>query len=282
MNDAFLTRLDDRAVLRLEGADTRAFLQGLISNDVDDLAEGGALYAALLTPQGKFLFDLFLFDAGEAVLIDAEAARLDDLRTRLRLYRLRAKVAIEPCPERAVYAARDGRSIRDAADGSWLVAADPRHRDLGVRAIGPADAAGLDLDPPEAYDRHRLALGVPEASRDMVVGKSTLLEGNFEEMAGVAFDKGCYVGQELTARTKHRGLLKRRLHPVTIEGEAPPPGTPLLLHDDRGGEKEAGEMRTARGTDGIALLRLDLLEQAAREGYRSGAGTVRPRPLPWT
>ena len=285
----YATELPGRGFIRLAGPDAASFLQGLVSNDMGKLGAQRALYAALLTPQGKYLFDFLLYRAGEAILLDTEAARVEELVRRLILYRLRAKVAIEPVgPEWAVAALYDpdGRTVDDGAleglrlSDELLCLLDPRCAALGWRIVGPKNAlaAALARMPAasfETYDALRLREAVPDGSRDLVVQKSTLLESNFEELDGVAFDKGCFVGQELTARTKYRGLVKKRLVPVRLEGGTPPPGTPIFA-----GEREAGELRSASGELALALLRLEHLGAAGGE-LRAGEVGVVPMPPPW-
>ena len=240
MSIASFTLLPERGILAVSGPDRRSFLQGLVSNDVEKLAAGRAVYAALLTPQGKYLHDFIMVEQGEAIWLDAEAARLADLRRRLSMYRLRAKVEIAERPELGVAAVfGDGAlpalglpdepgAVRPfGRTGSSLV--DPRLAELGARVIADRlrlarlAETGLTEADFAAYDRHRLALGVPDGSRDLVPEKSILLESGFDELNGVDWQKGCYVGQELTARTKYRGLIKKRLFPVRIEGPPPSP-----------------------------------------------------------
>ncbi|MCB1884425.1 MAG: folate-binding protein YgfZ [Geminicoccaceae bacterium] len=273
--------LNERAVLRLAGPDARGLLQGLVTNDVGRLAPDRALYAMLLTPQGRYLFDFILFaDGDDAVLLDTEAARLDDLVRRLALYRLRAKAAIEPRTDFAVAAAWGGVWKDGAVVPEGLRAAlDPRDPRLGHRIVGPADglaaglaAAGFTRADPSAYHVHRLALGVPEAGHDLIPERSLPLEIGLERLNGVDFNKGCYVGQELTARTKYRGLLKRRLVPVAIEGAPPPPGA-AVTQDGRA----VGEMRSHQGRNGLALLRLEALKREAP--LLVGDAVLRPREI---
>ena len=284
-----LVLLEDRALLAVAGPDRRSFLQGLVSNDVGRVAADRAVYAALLTPQGKYLHDFILAEAGEAIWLDAEAARLADLRRRLSIYRLRAKVDIAERPDLAVAAifGKDALpalglpvetgAARPLATGVVLV--DPRLAALGARAIADRRAiAGLaeqfaaaDF---AAYDGHRLALGVPDGSRDLAPEKSILLESGFDELNGVDWQKGCYVGQELTARTKYRGLVKKRLFPVRITGPAPEPGA-IVTADGR----EVGEMRSARNGMGIALLRLDAV--AAARPLSAGNAMLTPLRPDW-
>jgi tRNA-modifying protein YgfZ len=299
MADLRCVVLERRGVLRLSGADARKLLQGLVSNDVDRLAPDRALYAALLTPQGKYLFDFLLHERGGAVLLDGELERLPALVQRLTMYRLRAQVAIENASEElavlaafgADAAARLGLPPHPGAarvEGDAALAVDPRLAELGVRIVLPRDrvdafvaAHGLVPAPFADYDRRRLELGVPDGSRDLVVEKSILLESGFEELNGVSFGKGCFVGQELTARTKHRGLVKKRLVPVRAEGPLPAPGTAVT----RGG-RDAGEMRSGAdggvelGGIGLALLRLEQLTPGAAANGPLLAGEVALTPAP--
>ncbi len=269
--------LTERAVLAVRGEDAGSFLQGLISNDIAKATPARAIFAALLTAQGKYLFD-FLIAATEAGwLIETEADRLPDLLRRLTMYRLRAKVELDD--QSAAYrsyalpgalaagfelAAEPGAC---RAFGGGLLFVDPRLAALGLRAILPAAAgdaplraAGLAPAERPAYDRLRLALGVPEGSGDLAVERATLLESGFEELHGVDFQKGCFVGQELTARMKYRGLVKKRLLPVRFDGPAPAPGTII-----RRGAKEAGEIRSSLPGQGLALLRLEQLQAAGEQ-----------------
>jgi folate-binding protein YgfZ len=158
-----------------------------------------------------------------------------------------------------------------------VVFRDPRMAALGVRAILPQEALerlGMRRLPLELYERRRLELGVPDGSRDMPVEKAILLENNIDALNGISWDKGCYMGQELTARTKYRGLVKKRLFPVVFEGEPPEPGS--LVRD---GDREIGEMRTSLDGRGLALLRLDGIQAAASGGRPLTAAGVEIRPM---
>ena len=284
--------LPERAILRLEGEEVRSFLQGLITNDVDRVSPERAVYAALLSPQGKYLFDFFLVQQGEALLLDCEAARAAELLKRLTLYRLRAKVEITDVSDSlAVAAVFDDKDILDTlglpdeagaarAEGAVSFYVDPRLTDAGVRAILPRkraegffEALGFVQAADGAYDEHRLSLGLPDGSRDLVVDKAIMVESNFEELNGVDFKKGCYVGQELTARTKYRGLVRRRLLAVEIDGPLPEPGTQVLLDG-----KDAGTVRSGHGQRAMALLRLEALARADDQGALT-AGEARLRPV---
>lgn len=273
--------LADRGLIRIGGPDARPFLQGLISNDMDLLRPDSALYGALLTPQGKYLFDFLLYDRGDHMLLDGERSRLGDLLRRLTMYRLRSKATLEDVSEElGVLAVFDRKPLPASALPSAL--ADPRLPELGLRVVLPQAAIeaylaehGLERADRAQYERLRLALGVPDGNRDLVIDRSLLLESGFEELHGVSFSKGCFVGQELTARTKHRGLIKRRLLPVRVDGPLPAPGTQIT----RAG-KDAGEMRSGDGEIALALLRLEQLT-AAEEPLRAGDAILTPMPPPW-
>ena len=273
MADASFVLLDHRGILAVSGPDRRPFLQGLVSNDVDKVGPTTARYAALLTAQGKYLHDFMMIDAGESIWLDAEAARRGDLKRRVSMYRLRAKVTLDERSDLAV-AAVFGTDATAAlglpsepgaarAFGTGVAFVDPRLPALGARAILPRDEAkalfadaGISEAEFDGYDRLRLSLGIPDGTRDLVPEKTILLEAGFDELNGVDWQKGCYIGQELTARTKYRGLIKRRLMPVRIEGPPPYPGA-IVTADGR----EVGEMRSSRDGLGLALLRIEPLRE---------------------
>jgi folate-binding protein YgfZ len=263
-----LAALSDRAVLEISGEDRVAFLQGLVSNDVTKARADQALWAALLTPQGKWLADFFVIATPEALLLDVEAAQLAMLIQRLSRFKLRAKVALRDASADWRVHAAWGEGV--PPDG--LAARDPRLPEAGWRVLAgtilPTNASVED------YAAHRLALGLPDGSQDMEAEKSVLLEGGFDELHGISWTKGCYMGQELTARTRYRGLLKRRLVPVAIDGPAPERGTPILTADGT----EAGEMRSSQGAQGLALLRLEWLDKGA---LTAGGSRLTPQPPPW-
>jgi folate-binding protein YgfZ len=245
--------LEDRAVIALAGPEARAFLQGLITNDVEKIAPGRAIYAALLTPQGKILFDFLIAEGDGALLLDCSADRRDALAKRLSIYRLRAKVEIEARDQLAVLVGLTGAP---AARG--VTFEDPRlaalgHRSIGARAEMPQTAASA-----AAYHAHRLALGVPEGA-DFGVDKMFALDGDLDELHAIAFDKGCYVGQELTARMKHRGTARKRLLPIaTADGSSLPAHDTSVTANGVG----IGEITSNHGGGGFALTRLDRLDEA--------------------
>jgi len=263
-----LAALPDRAVLEISGGDRVAFLQGLVSNDVTKARADQALWAALLTPQGKWLADFFVIAKKDVLLLDVEAAQLAMLIQRLSRFKLRAKVALrDASAEWRVHAAWG-----EGAPPEGLAARDPRLPEAGWRLLA---GTGLPTNASvEDYAAHRLSLGMPDGSKDMEAEKSVLLEGGFDELNGISWTKGCYMGQELTARTRYRGLLKRRLVPVAIDGPIPERGTPILTADGA----EAGEMRSSQGAQGLALLRLEWLDKGA---LTAGGSRLTPQPPAW-
>jgi len=287
--------LEHRGVLRVAGAGRCDFLQGIVSNDVTRVAPDTALWTAFLTPQGKFLHEFFLAEYDNAFLLDCEAARAPDLARRLKLYRLRAQVTIEAAEDLAV-AALIGDAALEKLDlpaeagrartfGDGLVFVDPRLPALGARAILPRQtarqslaAAGFTEGKLDDYDSLRIAAGVPDGSRDLEIEKSTLLESGFAELGGIDWNKGCYMGQELTARTRYRGLIKKRLVPVAVDGPLPSAGTPVMFEG-----KEAGEIRSGIDGAALALIRLEALERAAASGepFTAADARVMPRKPDW-
>ena len=260
MSAPFFSLIPHRSVIAVGGPDRVEFLQGLISNDTTKVAPGRAVWAALLTPQGRFLNDMFVADGGDdTLLLETERERAPALAKKLTLYKLRSKVAVE---ERAsmevavVFGAGAEKALR--IDGA-ISFVDPRLAELGVRVLAPAGAAaallsarGITAAPADTYDALRLSLGVPDGSRDLPVEKALLLESGFDELNGVDWKKGCYMGQELTARTKYRALVRKRLFPVSVEGALPAPGTSVYLDG-----KEVGELRSGSGRRALALLQAE-------------------------
>jgi len=250
--------LENRAVIRLSGADVRKFLQGLVTNDVMKAVAGVGVYAALLTPQGKFMYDMIIMADGDDLLLDVAADRKDELIRRLTMYKLRAAVTITDESGLKVWAVW----ADEAPDG--IVAADPRDAALGYRVIS-ANMPGSDPLSTADYEHKRLALGVPDSSRDIEVEKYFWLETDAERLNGVSFSKGCYVGQELTARMKHRTTLKKKLVAVKAEGGRLEPGQEITTADG----KSAGEIRTTDGTHAIAFFRLEFTDATLNAGTTS-------------
>jgi folate-binding protein YgfZ len=275
------TILSDRSILKISGPEAKSFLQGLLTNNMDALSDGHPLYSALLTPQGKILCDLLLSQANDQLFIDCAASQAADLAARLRKYRLRAKVVIEEAGDKVTVLA--SASAPPAGLTTLGAITDPRYAGLGQRWLADSQelteslpSHGIELEPREHYERHRIECGVPDSTRDLEPDAFFPLDCNVEELHGVDFTKGCYVGQELTSRMKHRATSRRRILPVTAGEALPPVGTKILI-----GDTDIGEMRGSLGPMGLALIRLDRLGNA--DTAMAGTQSIRigrpPYPL---
>lgn len=284
--------LEDRGIVRASGPEIRPFLQGLITNDIDKATFGRAIYAALLTPQGKYLHDFFIVAlpdeaGGEAIYLDCERKRAADLVSRLNAYKLRSKVTIENVTDRfrAIAMLGDGPHDSEALHGfegrggpfaGGLCYVDPRYAGVGARALladnGFSELMEADFkeQAPEYYERQRIYYGLPDGSRDLEIEKSLPLEANFDQLNGIDWEKGCYVGQELTARTHYRGLVRKRLLPAEIDGPLPAFGTPVTADGE-----EIGTMRTAFDGYGIGFFRIEALIKAVNADLPVSAGEAR-------
>jgi folate-binding protein YgfZ len=295
LTDKTYILLERRGLLSVSGKDAREFLQGLVSNDVTKVSPKRAIYAAFLTPQGKYLHDFFMIERDGAIFLDSEASRIDDLKSRLERYKLRSDVTLElPDPQCVVIALMGDGALQmfgssaapgtAVAFGGGVAFVDPRLAEIGARAILPRDTAIAELEtagfapgPTSVYEATRLTLGLPDGSRDIEIEKAGLLESGFDELNGIDWKKGCYLGQELTARTKYRGLVKRRLVPIEIDGPLPESGTDIRLNGER-----VGEMRSGTDRHGIALLRLDAFEKSAAGGnFKAGNTVLTPHKPDW-
>jgi folate-binding protein YgfZ len=262
--------LSDRAVVRVSGPAAHGFLQGLITNDIDKAKPGGAIHAGLLTPQGKILFDFFVVPAADGFLLEIAKAKAGELAQRLGFYKLRAQVEIAEDPSFAVAAAW-GAPPR-LPDGA-IAYADPRLSALGLRILLQAEAdarnLGCTIAAEDEYHAHRIALGVPEGGRDYAFGDAFPHEAMFDRLAGVDFDKGCFVGQEVVSRMEHRGTARKRIVGVEGEGPLPPSGTEITA-----GGAPVGTLGSVSEHSGLALLRLDRAEEAKAAGLPLRAGEV--------
>lgn len=259
-------QLTDRGVLGIFGEDARLFLQGLTTNDVRKVTPEQAVFSALLSPQGKFLYDFFIFDHPDGLLLDTDKTRLPELLKRLSMYRLRAKVELREMPELNVLAFGPEEFIKC----TWCISLNPQHPGLGYRQL-TQETGKEDFS---AYETRRLTLGIPDGSRDLIFDRSILLEYGYDELHGVDFTKGCYVGQEVTARSKHRAQIRRFIHQVEGNSPLPPPGTPVMA-----GDKPIGEMRTSLGTIGLAHLHVQ--DAAKAPALESGGVTLTARLPDW-
>lgn len=254
MSGMMCATLSDRSLIRVSGDDARAFLQNLVTCEVEALDDSEASYGALLTPQGKILFDFFVIFTQEGFLIDTASFAADDLVKRLKFYKLRAKVEIERIgDEMAVTAYWGGKP--DAASG--VLIADPRLADLGWRLYSDNPSAGEAGD----YDAHRIALGIPEGGKDYDLGDAFPHEALMDQNSGIDFAKGCFVGQEVVSRMQHRGTARKRIVMVEGTGELPAAGTAITA-----GGKPAGAMGSSSGRTGLAMIRLDRAKAAMDTG----------------
>jgi tRNA-modifying protein YgfZ len=255
--------LEDRSVVKVAGEEAAAFLHGLVTNDVAHIEVGQARFAALLTPQGKILFDFFIYRApaetGAIFLIDCPASAAADLVKRLGFYRLRAKIAIaDQSEELKVAAFWDGEPPR--LRGGFLYA-DPRDRRLGFRAILPRTEAAELTQAPADYEAHRISLAAPKGGADFAYADAFPHDANMDLLNGVDFEKGCYVGQEVVSRMRHRGGARKRIVRVRFAATAPAAGAPI-----KSGEATIGALGSSSGAEGLALVRVDRLAEAQAQG----------------
>lgn len=275
-----ITQLPQRGILEIQGEDRASFLQGLITNDIHLVSSEHSIYACLLTPQGRYLYDFFIVEEEGSYLLETEASRLNDLLKKLNLYKLRSKVQLNLRSDLKVYAfwgegvalGLDLREEMGHTTASFFM--DPRLLSLGARAILSSEPSNFQSATPNDYDLHRLVLGVPEGGKDLIPEKSILLESGLDELNAISWTKGCYMGQELTARTKFRGLVRKRLLPVLIPEGSPKEGAEIFLN-----EQSVGEMRSHNNNHGLALLRLEAALE--KEDLICGNARLKPYIPPW-
>jgi len=271
MSTTVVALLADRAVVSLTGADAVGFLDNVATNDLSAVPAGEARFAALLTPQGKILFEFFALRTEDGWRLDTLGTKSADLVKRLTMYKLRAKVTVaDVSPDYAVGSAwGPSRPAIDAGS----VYADPRHGDLGWRLMMPrAASAGLMVGATaDDYDRRRVALGVPEGDRDYPLGDTFPHEANYDRLNGVSFIKGCFVGQEVVARMQNKSVARKRV--VLVTGAAPlESGAEVRVGTATIGS--VGSVGSVAGPHGLALLRLDRAAEAADKGQPLVAGDV--------
>ncbi len=269
--------LPDRGVVKVAGDDARHFLNGLATNDISKVSPGAPCFAALLTPQGKIIVDFIATEApaedGGGFFLDCPRALAGALAQKLNFYKLRAKVTIADLSEAlAVMAVWDGAGETEYG----LCYPDPRLPALGTRVMLPphlvAETAadlGAELVGEEAYDAHRIALGVPRGGQDFMYGDTFPHEANMDQLGGVDFEKGCYVGQEVVSRVEHRNSARSRLLPVAYDEFAPDDGLPVMA-----GDKQVGTIGSAAQGHALALLRLDRVADALAAGLPLTCGGI--------
>jgi tRNA-modifying protein YgfZ len=269
MSEAVL--LTDRGVIEISGVDAISFLHNLVTNDITSLAAGEARFAALLTPQGKIISDFLVFredaDGGARLLLDCPRALIPELLPKLNRYRLRAKAVVVDKSDLYVNLAFLGDEKPEA--DVIALARDPRSTVMGWRAIaldGAAAAGGQRAD----YEARRISAGVPDGLIDFAYGDAYPHEANMDRLSGLDFKKGCYVGQEIVSRMQHRTTVKKRVTPFRMQSDAAPaPGTNVLA-----GETNIGVTGSHSGSEGLALVRLDRLEEALAAGHTAQAAGV--------
>ncbi len=265
--------LPSRGILAVSGPDRFSYLQGLITQDIELLHNQAAIHAAFLTPQGKYLHDFMIVADGDRFLIDVDKTRIQDLLKRLIMYRLRSKVEIADLSGSYVVGAIWAGESPALPEGT-IIYEDPRLAELGRRLILPAGQAP-NFGAEALYDRHRLILGVPNGQHDFELEKSLALEGNLDALNGASFTKGCYVGQEMTTRTKHRGKVRRRLMPVTVQGPLPAADTPITTQAG----KIVGAIRSGLDDHAMAVLKLEDIRIG--EHYVAGDAKITPVRPHW-
>ena len=259
MSTAKIALLPDRGIVAVSGEDARKFLDTITTNDMDLLDKQEAIFSGLLSPQGKILFDFFVVKDADGFVLDVAKDKAADLVKRLSMYKLRAKVAITE------YSGTHVQAVWPASKDGF---SDPRLSALGGRDITVTPTA-FDAAAYDAYHAHRISLGVPEGGKDYAFGEAFPHEALFDQLNGVSFTKGCYVGQEIVARMEHRGTARKRIIRVTGDAALPAAGTDVLA-----GEVVIGEMGSSAGTQGLAMLRLDRVAEFAAKGVGLTAGGV--------
>ncbi|MCD6034590.1 MAG: putative global regulator [Rickettsiales bacterium] len=272
----FFAVLDDRAVIRISGQDARPFLQNLLTANMDSVSPTRTVYAALLTPQGKFLYDFFICQADDSFLLDCQGSKLRDIIAKLEEYKLRSQITIEDVSSQFRVIVFMGEQVIEDISPEMeagvaqtfdfgYVFIDPRTVDMQGRGICKADAVdallayGFKPMERDQYEFLRLWIGLPDTSRDMESGASYPVDYGFVEMGAIDFTKGCFVGQEVTARVQHKGARRYQLYPVAVEGNIPSDGTEVLV-----GQKKIGTFCSGIDGVGLALLRIEDIERIAQ------------------
>jgi folate-binding protein YgfZ len=263
--------LADRGVVRISGGEALSFLHKLVTNSLLELKPGEARYAALLSGQGKLLFDFFVIPLGEepeaGCLLDCVRVQIPDLVRKLTLHKLRTPVTIEDMSASLAVAAVWGEPV--PADFPGLAFADPRATEMGLRLIASPEALAVATTPQDAYEAHRTALGVPKGGLDFPYGDAFVHDADLDWLHGVDFNKGCYPGQEVVARVHFRKSARKRIVKVHFDGPTPASGSEVMM-----GDINIGHIGSVAGAQGLAMLRLDRVEDARAAGTRLTAGSA--------
>jgi folate-binding protein YgfZ len=262
--------LPDRGIVRVAGPEANKLLQGLITNDMGLLARQRAIHAGLLTPQGKVLLEFLVVGDGEDYLLDMSRDRVDELIRRLNLYKLRAKVTISDLSSDHLVSASEKGPAASSQSGEEIMFPDPRNHELGWRIVAQrhSDSSAPKLTS-DVYDVRRIDLGIPECGKDYVPGEVFPHEAMLDQLNGISFSKGCYVGQEIVSRMEHRGTARSRFLMVSSEGLLPPRGTEIAAEG-----RPIGAMGSSVGAQGLALVRLDRLTETLQAGKPVKAGPI--------
>ncbi len=253
MESINFTELDNRALLRISGGDATTFLQGLVTCDVGSLKTGEINFGALLSPQGKILFDFFIIAMAEGYMVDIDRSMATDFTKRLMFYRLRANVDIQPMDQRTNVFAIWGDNInaeRIVADGIFMP--DPRLTMMGMRGYLRRAPEGCNIRPIDDWNRFRISLGMPQGGHDFAFGNAFPHEALMDQFKGVDFKKGCYVGQEVVSRMQHRSSARKRLIQLLATSPLPEKSTEILCEG-----KTCGEITSTAGTFGMGMVRID-------------------------
>lgn len=261
MTKCSITALTGRGVVHVSGSDAHRLLQDIVTSDIACARDGKAIHAALLAPQGKILFEFFLLDRGDHLLIEIEREAIPEFLKRLTFYKLRADATFDDVSEgHSVWAAWGGET---SFSPEAIAYEDPRLPELGMRIIVPEDgnpAPDCGSASVDDYHAHRIALGIPQGGLDYVLGDTFPHEADFDQLGGVDFKKGCYVGQEVVGRMQHRGTARKRIVPVTGDGPLSP-GSEIVA-----GDSSIGTIGSVSGKNALATVRLDRAEKALADG----------------
>lgn len=269
MSEIHFTELTDRKLLHVSGSDAVRFLHGIMTCNVETLDTGDAAFGALLSPQGKILFDFFIYRSSKSLIIDIDREQADAFVTRLQFYRLRADVSIEALKDTVGCFAVHGSMEERPPALNGIVYADPRLAKMGMRAYLETLPNGLAPKSLDVWHRLRIELGMPAGGIDYEFGDAFPHEALMDQFRGVDFTKGCYVGQEVVSRMQHRGTARKRLVKVSAETDLPDSGTAIMA-----GEKACGSITSVSGCKGIAMVRLDRAAKAMQDGEQLASGDV--------